>query len=209
MTSTDPGSSVRAPLIERIKNILLNPRAEWPRIAAEPETVGSLYTNYIVPVAGFAVLCSFVSSLIGVNVLGVTYRPTYWQALSSGVWQLVFTLGGTYVVALVMGYLAKLFGGENNNVNALKLTAYAATAGWLSNIFLLVPGLGFLTILGIYTLYLIYTGAPVLLNVPPARALPFTASLVAISIVTTLLIIGLTTAFGSGGGGIPADAQRH
>lgn len=209
MTSIDPGSSVRAPLIERIKNILLNPRSEWPRIAAEPETVGSLYTNYIVPVAGFAVLCSFVSSLIGVNVLGVTYRPTYWQALSSGVWQLVFTLGGTYVVALVMGYLAKLFGGENNNVNALKLTAYAATAGWLSNIFLLIPGLGFLTILGIYTLYLIYTGAPVLLNVPPARALPFTASLVAISIVTTMLIIGLATAFRSGDDGVSADARRH
>jgi hypothetical protein len=208
MTSIDPGSSVRASLFERIKNILLNPRAEWPRIAAEPETVGSLYTNYIVPVAGFAVLCSFVSSLIGVTVLGVTYRPTYWQALSSGVWQLVFTLGGTYVVALVMGYLAPLFGGENNNVRALKLTAYAATAGWLSNIFLLIPGLGFLTILGIYTLYLIYTGAPVLLNVPPPRALPFTASLVAISIVTTMLIIGLTTAFRSGDG-VSADARRH
>ena len=209
MTTIDPGSSTRAPLIERIKNILLNPRAEWPRIAAEPETVGSLYTNYIVPVAGFAVLCSFVSSLIGVTVLGVTYRPTYWQALSSGVWQLAITLGGTYIVALVMGYLAPWFGGKNDNVSALKLTAYAATAGWLSNIFLLVPGLGFLTILGIYTLYLIYTGAPVMLNVPPARAMSFTASLVAISIVTAMLVIGLTTAFGGGGGGVPADARRH
>ena len=58
MTMIDPGSTARAPLFGRIKNILLQPREEWPRIAAEPETIGSLYTNYIIPVAGFAVLCS-------------------------------------------------------------------------------------------------------------------------------------------------------
>ncbi len=30
-------------LVDRIKNILLAPRTEWPKIAGEPATVQSLY----------------------------------------------------------------------------------------------------------------------------------------------------------------------
>ena len=50
---SNPG---RASLVSRIKGILIEPKVEWPKIEAEPETVGSLYTNYIIPLAGFAVL---------------------------------------------------------------------------------------------------------------------------------------------------------
>jgi hypothetical protein len=158
MTTIDPGSTARAPLIQRIKNIIVAPRAEWPRIAAEPETIGSLYINYIMPVAGFAVLCSFIDNLLGVTILGVTYKPTYGQAVMSAVWQYGMQLGGVLIMALVLGYLAPKFGGRNNRLNALKLAGYAATAGWLSNVFLLIPWLGVLTLLGLYSFYLITTG---------------------------------------------------
>ena len=38
-------------IIDRIKGILLDPRAEWPRIATEPATVQSLYTGWIMLLA--------------------------------------------------------------------------------------------------------------------------------------------------------------
>ena len=112
MTMIDPGSTARAPLFERIKNILLQPREEWPRIAAEPETIASLYTSYIIPVAGFAVLCTFIDNLMGFSLLGVTYKPTYGQAVMSAVWQFGLQLGGVFVMSLILGYLAPLFGGR-------------------------------------------------------------------------------------------------
>ncbi len=87
-------------------------------------------------------------------------------------------LGGVFVMALILGYLAPLFGGRNDRLSALKLAGYAATAGWLANVFLLIPWLGFLTLLGLYSLYLISTGAPALLAVPENKALPFTAAFV-------------------------------
>lgn len=210
MTMIDPGSTARAPLMQRIKSIIVAPREEWPRIAAEPETIGSLYTNYIIPVAGFAVLCSFIDNLLGVTVLGVTHKPTYGQAVMSAVWQYGMQLGAVFVMALILGFLAPMFGGQNNRLNALKLAAYAATAGWLSNVFLLIPWLGVLTLLGLYSLYLINTGAPVLLAVPENKALPFTAAFVAVGIVLSLLVFGLLAAFGSSGGrGVQVDAQRQ
>src|SRR5258707_10703118 len=38
-------------LVERAKNILLQPKTEWPVIAAEQATTGSLYTGYVIPLA--------------------------------------------------------------------------------------------------------------------------------------------------------------
>ena len=38
-------------LVDRIKGILVEPRNEWPKIAAEPATVQSLYTGWIMILA--------------------------------------------------------------------------------------------------------------------------------------------------------------
>ena len=43
-------------LVDRVKNILLSPRTEWPVIDAEPATVASLYTGYIMPLAAIPAL---------------------------------------------------------------------------------------------------------------------------------------------------------
>ena len=40
-----------AKVIDRVKNILLTPKTEWPVIAAENTTVADLYKNYIVILA--------------------------------------------------------------------------------------------------------------------------------------------------------------
>jgi len=214
MTMIDPGSTARAPLLERIKKILMQPREEWPRVAAEPETIVSLYTNYIIPVAGFAVLCAFIDNLMGFTLFGVTYKPTYGEAVMSAGWQFGLQLGGVFVMSLILGYLAPLFGGQNDRLNALKLAAYAATAGWLANVFLLIPWLGFLTLLGLYSLYLVRTGASVLLAVPDNKALPFTAAFVGVGIVLSLIVFGVLQAVApvggrSAGGDAYTDARRH
>ena len=174
-------------LVSRIKAILLEPKIEWPKIAAEPATVSSLYLNYVVPLAGFAVLCGFVRNLLGLTVLGVTYRASYMKSVTSAVWQLATQLVGVFLLALIMETLAPYFGGQKDRIGALKLAAYSATASWLSSVFLLIPWLGILTLLSLYTLYLVRTGAPVLLKVPENKALAFTASLVGIGIVASLI----------------------
>ena len=41
-------------LFERVKNILLQPRNEWPKIASETATVQSLYAGYILILAAIS-----------------------------------------------------------------------------------------------------------------------------------------------------------
>ena len=183
----DPDIRTAPSLVSRIKGISLEPKIEWPKIAAEPATVSSVYLNYVVPLAGFAVLCGFVRNLLGVTVLGITYRASYMESVTSAVWQLAAQLVGVFLLALIMESLAPYFDGQKDRIAALKLAAYSATAAWLSNVFLLIPWLGILTLLSLYTVYLIRTGAPVLLKVPENKAIVFTASLIGIGIVASLV----------------------
>jgi hypothetical protein len=46
-----PTPEARAALIERVKALLLTPKDEWPKIAAEPATIASLYSNYVIYLA--------------------------------------------------------------------------------------------------------------------------------------------------------------
>jgi hypothetical protein len=82
----------------------------------------------------------------------------------------VVTLAMVYIIAGVIDLLAPRFGGKKNFPNALKLSVYSHTPLWLAGIFLLIPGLNFLLILGVYGFYLLWVGLPTLMQVPNERA---------------------------------------
>jgi len=65
--------------------------------------------------------------------------------------------------------LAPTFGASRNPANALKLAVYSHTPCWLAGIFLLSPGLWVLRILGLYGLYLMWLGLPVLMKAPSSE----------------------------------------
>src|SRR3546814_4593139 len=68
------------------------------------------------------------------------------------------TIVGVFLFALIIDWLAPRFGGTSSRVQAVKVAAYSATAGWVAGIFALVPSLAMLSILGLYSLYLLYLG---------------------------------------------------
>ena len=62
-------------LIERVKSILVKPKETWPVIAAEGGDVASLYTGYVMILAAIPAVAGFIGlSLVGINVMGASYR---------------------------------------------------------------------------------------------------------------------------------------
>jgi hypothetical protein len=94
----------------------------------------------------------------------------------------------TFVVALIVDALAPTFGAQKNFPNALKLTVYSYTPAWLAGIFLLIPGLSFLAILGLYGLYLLWLGLPPLMLAPRDKALPYAATVVVCAVIIALVL---------------------
>ena len=176
-------------LVERVQRILLSPQSEWEVIDAEPTTTAELYTKYIAPLAAIGPVAQFIGfSFFGISLPGPNYRVPIGTGLTSAIVSYVLALAGTYVLALVIDALAPTFNGQRSQVQALKVAAYSSTAFWLAGIFALFPGLWILSMLGLYSVYLLYLGLPVLMKAPRDRALPYTGVVIIAGIVLGIII---------------------
>lgn len=172
-------------LVERVKNILLSPKTEWPTIAGETTDVKTLYTSYVMILAAIPAVATFIGySLIGMSIPMVgSYRVPIGSGLAGAIVQYGLALVGVYVMALIIDALAPSFGGEKNLNQALKTTAYSYTAAWVASVFHMIPGLGILSIVGLYSFYLLYLGLPVTMKAPQEKAVGYTAVAVICGIV--------------------------
>ncbi|WP_293882779.1 Yip1 family protein [Sphingomonas sp.] len=181
-------------LVDRAKAILLTPKTEWPVIDAESITVAEIFKSYVLPLAAIGPVAQLVGSTVfGYGVVGFSYRPTLAAAIGTAIVGYVFALIGVYLLALIIDYLAPQFGAAKNRTQAFKLAAYASTAAWVTGIFGLLPALTFLALLGgIYSLYLLYLGLPVLMKVTAEKLVPYFAVIIVVAIVIRLVLLALT-----------------
>lgn len=184
-------------LVDRIKNILLKPKEEWPVITDETASTADLYKNYIIYLAAIGPIASFIGmSLVGISMpfMG-TVRVPIGTGLASAVVSYVLGLVGVYILALIIDYLAPTFAAQKDLNRALKLACYSYTAVWLAGIFSLIPALAVLSILGLYSIYLLYTGIPVLMKAPQEKSMAYTAAVMIISIIIFIIISWISHAF--------------
>jgi hypothetical protein len=190
-------------LVDRVKNILLSPRTEWPVIDAEPATVASLYTGYIMPLAAIPAICQAIGmSLIGYTIPFVGHVQTsIGSALINAAVTYCFTLVAVYLMALVADALAPSFGGTKNQIQALKVVAYSFTASWVAGILSLIPALGLIgLLLSLYSFYLLYLGLPVLMKAPQDKAVGYTVVVIVCCIVIMWILIFAVASLGFGRG---------
>lgn len=191
-------------LIARVKAILLTPKTEWPVIADEPATTADLYKNYILILAAIPPVFSFVKmSLIGVSMpfMG-TMRFGIGMGLTSMVMGYILALVGVFILTLIVDTLAPTFGGQKNQVQALKTVAYAYTASWVAGVAQIVPWLGMLIMLiaGLYGIYLLYLGLPHTMKCPQDKAVGYTVVIIIVAIVLGFvisLVVGSVTGMGA------------
>ncbi len=173
-------------IVGRVKGILLDPKSEWQAIEGEPGDAGSLFTNYVMYVAAIPPIATFIGhSIIGIG----PYRAGIFGGLIRAIITYVLTLVGVYVMAFVIDYLAGVFGGRKDFGNAMKVASYAPTAAWVAGIFNIIPLLGFLAILGLYSLYLLHTGIAALMKPPADKALIYTIAAVVCIIIVWIVIV--------------------
>jgi len=168
--------------IDRVKAILFSPHSEWPVIARESADLRVLFGQYVAILA----LIPAVSHFIGMSLVG-GYTPIG-TALLAGLFIYVTSFVVVYAAALIIDVLAPNFGAHKGFANALRLAVYSYTPFWLAGIFLLVPGLSFLTVLGFYGLYTLWIGLPLLMRAPQDQALLYAASVVACALILALAV---------------------
>ena len=166
--------------VARVKAILIDPAAAWRGFEKDIGDPAYLLSRYVAVLALIPALSSFVgATLIGVVAPSGTILRT---DLIGGLFGAIFSYAASCAIVVLLGLiidlLAPRFGGRRNFEDAFKLAVYSFTPLWLAGISLLLPGLRFLLLTGVYGIYLFWLGAPRLAKVPEQQAANFTLVIV-------------------------------
>jgi hypothetical protein len=181
----------------RVKNILTQPAQEWPVIASESASVGSLLQGYAAPLSAIPAICSW----IGMSVIGIVgIRIGIVRGFTNAIVSWVFGLVGAWLAAIVIEKLAPNFSSRGDTAQALKLVVYASTPIWIAGVFNLVPALsGLILVAALYALYLFYLGLPVVMHTPADKVVPYMI-VSAIVVIVVMICIGFLTSLLAGAG---------
>jgi hypothetical protein len=179
-------------LFGRVKDIILAPSETWREIAREPANPRLLLQAYVASLAAIPAVADFIGMTLvgfatpGGDVIRIAALPAFTAALF--VYAMSFVITTLQAVSIYL--FAPRFNARTDIGSAFKLAAYSYTPAWLAGIFLIIPGLRFLVMLGLYGLYVLYKGLPLLAYCPEDRAFTFAGLVTAIG-VTAALIVGL------------------
>ena len=178
--------------VGRARGVLFEPRATFKEVDSEFTKPGAIWGRYILPLALLGPLAGAVGRLVfGKRIAGMSL-PESLSITGAITWfgiSLVLQLAAVSALTQIISLLAPGFGGQKNDVQALKVAAYASTPMWVAGIFnihgrFLMVGI----IISLYSLYLLYVGLPILMKVPQDRSMGYTAVVIIAAIVVFLLV---------------------
>ena len=102
-------------------------------------------------------------------------------------------IAGVFALAYLTYWMSHTFGSTPTYTQALELAAYTATPLFMVSIAAIYPQVWFLMIAGLigiaYSVYLLYTGVPILMHIPEERGFIYASSIVTCGLVLLVSII--------------------
>ena len=187
-------------LLHHIPGLLSQPQQEWVAIRDEQTTVQGLYTGYILIVAAIPPICALLgTTLFGWRIgAGEPVKLTLDSAFQMGIAFYVAILAATFSIGLLINWMSQTYGGEKPLHICLALAAYTATPLFLVGVMQLYPTLWLNFVVGLpalaYTVYLLFTGVPVMMDIPAERGFLFATSILAVGLVTLVGLLAITAA---------------
>jgi len=165
----------------RAKAMLFDPLLEWGRIEQESGDPAYVLSRYVAVLALIPAVFGFIgTSVIGVSMPGAgVIRTPVFDGLFGAIFGYVMTCATVLVLGLIIDLAAPWFGGRRDFDSAFKLAVYSFTPVWLAGIFLLLPGLRFLALTGLYSAYVLWLGLPRLIKAPEEKSQDFALLIVA------------------------------
>ena len=170
-------------LPQRVVGLLVRPGAEWAAIAVERDDVTAISQGYVAVLA----LVPSGSLLLGLALAAGRYLGAVgiMTAIIGAIVSWVIVIAGTIASAAIVDKFAPVLEADGDLTQAFKLVAYSSTPFWLAGVFYVLDSASPLLAVGaVWSVYLLYRGAPVVMKTPAGRVLPFTAA----SAITVLLV---------------------
>jgi hypothetical protein len=186
-------------ILNHIWGLYAHPKEEWHTIEQRHESL-RYSLLHILLVALIPVVCCYYATVhIGWSVgVGDPIRISKSSAQVMAASMYFGLLAGVFALSFLIQWMARTFDSKPDFIQALELASYTATPLLMVGITALFPVLWFVAIAGLaavaYSVYLLYTGVPILMNIPEEEGFIYSSSVVTCGLVLLVSLLGLTAA---------------
>ncbi|HCM46281.1 MAG TPA: hypothetical protein DIS98_01795 [Colwellia sp.] len=184
-------------ILNHIWGLYAHPKEEWHVIEKRHESL-SYSLMHILTIALIPVICSYYAAAYIGWTIGVG-DPIKISVASAQIMAISMYFGlviGVFSLAYLIQWMAKTFDSKPDFVQALELAAYTATPMLMVGITALFPILWFVTLAGIaavaYSIYLLYSGVPIMMNIPEEKGFIYSSSVVTAGLVLLVTLMAFT-----------------
>ena len=194
-------------LLNHLWGLYASPKAEWQQIDKKHE-------NYVYPLSHMALIalipaiCSyFASAHIGWSIgVGDTIKLTHESALFMSIGMYFGLFFGVLALAIMIHDLAEVFDAKPTMTQSLELAAYTATPLFMVGFACLYPELWVICMVGLvgltYSVYLLYSGTPILMHIPEEKGFIYASSVVTCGLVLLSVLMAVSVILLSSGAGV-------
>lgn len=184
-------------ILSHTVGIFTHPDREWQKIREDHDSVGHLFLTHVPILA----LIPVVSFYIGVTQFGFDVGDTHRKltpgsALSLSILTYAAILAGVYIFGEFIHWMARTYGVEGDEdtlrYESHALAVFVSTPVFLVGFVGLYPDLwvnAAVTLAAVaYSIYLLYEGIPILMNIDKERAFMYASSVVTIGLVLLVIV---------------------
>ncbi|GLP96569.1 Yip1 family protein [Paraferrimonas sedimenticola] len=181
-------------VLNHLWGLYTHPKKEWQTIGQSHEALRSSL-SHILLIALIPSVCGFIaSSQIGWNLgAGEPIKLTTQSAAMISVAMYVGMIAGVFALAYLVHWMAKTFGANPTKTQAIELAAYTSTPLFMVGLSALYPQLWFMMVVGLagvaYSVYLLYSGVPIIMRIPEERGFIYSSSVVTCGLVLLVALM--------------------
>ncbi|QYJ81208.1 Yip1 family protein [Shewanella aegiceratis] len=181
-------------ILNHLMGLYTHPKEEWHTIEKNHEALRSSL-SHVMLIALIPAICTYLAStMFGWN-LGVS-DPLFLTKQSAMMMSISMYFGliaGVFALAYLAYWMAKTFDAQPSYTQAIELAAYTATPLFMVGLAALYPALWFMMVVGLvgltYSVYLLYTGVPIIMNIPEEKGFIYASSVVTAGLVLLVALM--------------------
>lgn len=185
-------------ILNHIWGLYAHPVEEWKTIDKRHESLRFSLSHILIVALMPCAFAYYASAHLGWSIgARESIYLTQGSALMLAGIMYIGLIGCVLALSYIIHWMAKTFGASPTFTQSLELTAYTATPVLMSGIAAIYPELWFISmafLAGVaYSVYLLYTGVPILMHIPEERGFIYASSVVTAGLVL-MVVLMVTTA---------------
>lgn len=189
-------------MLQHTVGVFINPDREWQRIRDERHSYLQVYLVHIPLLALIPVIAAwFGVTQVGWSIgSGAVVKLTPESALWLCVGAYFAQLAVIYALGEYIHWMSRSFGVSGDKAQrhygSMAMAVYSAAPLMVAGVALVYPHLWLVAtvfiIAGAYSVYLVYEGIPILMNIPKERGFIYSSSVVTVALVLAVVVLAGT-----------------